>query len=203
MARRNSHPIEDLRRAIDCLPVETRLAMLEGVRNNEIIVGAYTTRDGGVCPMLAAHRAGGRTSMISFAHAWDGFARAGGRARKATTREIRILMAHLEASLLSEYRPEMEQAISEHKALRRRRVDQVETVADAVERRSGRTRERPGNANRTIELRGRHGWAWLRPTRRWDDYRRALERVEAERDALAAIADGGDPSADDRELAGV
>jgi len=205
MAQRNSHPIEDLRRAIDCLPVETRLAMLEGVRNNDIVVGAYTTRDGGVCPMLAAHRAGGRTSMISFAHAWDGFARVGGRARKATTREMRILIAHLEASLLAEYRPEMERAILEHKALRRTRqaaaaaTAEASDVAAAVARRSARERRRPGDRNRTIELRERHGWAWLRPSRRWDDYRRALERVESERDALAAIADGGEP-VEEREL---
>ena len=33
-------------------------AMLEGIRTNEIIVGAYSDRDGGVCPMLAAHRNG-------------------------------------------------------------------------------------------------------------------------------------------------
>ncbi len=40
--------------------------MLEGIAANEIIVGAYSTDDG-ICPMLAAHRAGGRTSVIAFA----------------------------------------------------------------------------------------------------------------------------------------
>src|SRR6476620_8122159 len=45
--------------------------MLEGIDTNEIIVGAYTDRDGRVCPMLAAHRNGGRTSLASFARAWD------------------------------------------------------------------------------------------------------------------------------------
>ena len=44
------YAIEDLRRAIDCLPVDTRLAMLQGVRSNDIIVGAYTDRSGGICP---------------------------------------------------------------------------------------------------------------------------------------------------------
>ena len=73
--RANAHsPIDDLRLAIDCLPVRTREAMLEGIRANDIIVGAYTDRDGGVCPMLAAHRHGGRTNFVSFAHAWDRFA---------------------------------------------------------------------------------------------------------------------------------
>src|SRR6476469_6955449 len=76
LMRRKRYAIEDLRRAIDCLPVDTRVAMLEGVRSNDIIVGAYTSRDGGVCPMLAAHRCGGRTSLISFARTWDRFAHA-------------------------------------------------------------------------------------------------------------------------------
>ena len=44
--------------------------MLEGIAANDIIVGAYTTGDG-ICPMLAAHRHGGRTSQIAFAQAWD------------------------------------------------------------------------------------------------------------------------------------
>src|ERR671936_299224 len=58
MARRR--PARELRIAIDCLPLQTRKAMLEGIEANRIIVGAYTDRQGGVCPMLAAHRDGGR-----------------------------------------------------------------------------------------------------------------------------------------------
>jgi len=112
--RRKRYAIEDLRQAIDCLPVETRVAMLRGVRANDIIVGAYTTRDGGVCPMLAAHRCGGRTSLISFAHTWDRFTQAK-RVRRATEREVRILVAHLEASLLAEGLPELEEAIADHR----------------------------------------------------------------------------------------
>jgi hypothetical protein len=115
LMRRKRYAIEDLRRAIDCLPVETRAAMLEGVRSNDIIVGAYTSRDGGVCPMLAAHRNGGRTSLISFAHTWDRFTRAK-RARRATEREVRILTANLEASLLSEGLPELEEVVAAHRA---------------------------------------------------------------------------------------
>ena len=72
--RRDTTPSDELRRAIDCLPQRTRVAMLQGVRESEIIVGAYTDRQGGVCPMLAAHRNGGRTNFISFARAWDRFA---------------------------------------------------------------------------------------------------------------------------------
>jgi hypothetical protein len=118
-SRRSS--IEDLRLAIDCLPVRTRQAMLAGVRDNEIIVGAYSDRRGGVCPMLAAHRNGGRTNFISFARAWDRFAGAK-RARRATERELRILTAHLEASILADtQRPDLRAAIEEHQAMARER----------------------------------------------------------------------------------
>ncbi len=112
--RHKRYAIEDLRRVIDCLPVQTRVAMLEGVRQNDIIVGAYTTRDGGVCPMLAAHRNGGRTSLISFAKTWDRFTHAK-RARRATEREVRILTNHLEASLLAEQLPELQGVVDRHR----------------------------------------------------------------------------------------
>jgi hypothetical protein len=113
--------VEDLRLAIDCLPLRTREAMLAGVRSNEIIVGAYTDRAGGVCPMLAAHRCGGRTSFVSFARAWDRFAVAK-RARRASERELRVLEAHLEASIVAERgRGDLGGAISDHQALVRDR----------------------------------------------------------------------------------
>src|SRR5215212_11644696 len=92
-------PARDLRVAIDCLPLQTRRAMLDGVESNRIIVGAYTDRKGGVCPMLAAHRNGGRTSLGSFAHAWDRYTGARGRRRAATDRELHTLTAMLEASI--------------------------------------------------------------------------------------------------------
>ena len=44
MRNRRRASINDLRVAIDCLPRETRIAMLEGVRTNEMIVGAYADR---------------------------------------------------------------------------------------------------------------------------------------------------------------
>jgi hypothetical protein len=170
--RRKTHAIEDLRAAIDCLPVDTRIAMLHGVRSNDIIVGAYTTRDGGICPMLAAHRCGGRTSLISFAHTWDRFTQAK-RARRATERELRILIAHLEASLLAEQLPELADVVDAHR--------------ESVERRQAPApRRRPGDPDRSAELAGREGWAWTRPFRRWDAYERALELVEAERERLAS-----------------
>ena len=177
--RRKRYAIEDLRRAIDCLPAQTRAAMLEGIHSNDIIVGAYTTRDGGVCPMLAAHRCGGRTSLISFARTWDRFTGAK-RARRATERELRILTAHLEASLLAEQLPELELVLAEH----RERLEG--NAAEHGEIRRADPAPRPGDHDRTQELSGREGWAWMRPFRRLDAYERALAMVEAERDRLAA-----------------
>jgi len=116
--RRSPH--DDLRLAIDCLPERTRFAMLEGIRSNEIIVGAYTDKVGGVCPMLAAHRNGGRTNFISFARAWDRFARAK-RPRQATTREVRILETMLEASLAGDRQVPLDGVIADHQALARER----------------------------------------------------------------------------------
>jgi len=105
--------------------------MLEGVAANEIIVGAYTDRVGGVCPMLAAHRCGGRTNFISFARAWDRFARVR-QPRKATEREIEILSTQLEASLLAEERTGFDGAIADHQALTRERKarEALETGSD-------------------------------------------------------------------------
>src|SRR3954471_12385440 len=91
---------QELRQAIDCLPERTREAMRPGTAPNQIIVGAYTDRRGGVCPMLAAHRHGGRTSLASFAKAWDRYTGARRRPRPATERELRTLRAMLEASLV-------------------------------------------------------------------------------------------------------
>jgi hypothetical protein len=120
MPRSRRSTIEDLRLAIDCLPVRTRQAMLEGVRCNEIIVGAYSDRAGGVCPMLAAHRNGGRTNFISFARAWDRFA-GSKHARRATDREIGVLVAHLEASLLADDDVDLGGAVADHQSLARER----------------------------------------------------------------------------------
>ena len=104
---RRSRPARDLRTAIDCLPLKTRKAMLDGVESNRIIVGAYTDRQGGVCPMLAAHRNGGRTSLASFARAWDRYTGVrGGRPRPATERELTTLRTMLEASIALDELPD-------------------------------------------------------------------------------------------------
>jgi hypothetical protein len=116
--RRDHDAITELRRAIDCLPVRTREAMLEGIRSNPIVVGAYTDDRGGICPMLAAHRHGGRTTLLAFARSWDGFARARG-VRRASRRELAVLEAQLTASLLNAEDVDLKAAIADHEALKR------------------------------------------------------------------------------------
>jgi hypothetical protein len=83
--------------------------MLDGIAGSRIIVGAYTDRDGGVCPMLAAHRNGGRTSLASFARAWDRYTGATRRPRPATQRELNTLRSMLEASIGLEEVPSLQE----------------------------------------------------------------------------------------------
>jgi hypothetical protein len=137
---RRRRPARDLRTAIDCLPLHTREAMLEGIAAGRIIVGAYTDRQGGVCPMLAAHRNGGRTSLASFARAWDRYTGAPRRPRRATPRELTTLRAMLEASIAME----------------------GPALSDGP-------RPQPTYP---------HGWAWLRPFKRLDEYERALAELD-------------------------
>lgn len=132
--------------------------MLDGLRANErIIVGAYVDEQGGVCPMLAAHRQGGRTDFLSFARSWDRFARAGKRRREATPRELRILIAQLEGSLADDDRLGFDTAIAEHRALvangRRRRVklrDQADPSGWIVARRLRSARDRRRATDRSL-----------------------------------------------------
>ena len=147
-------PARDLRLAVDCMPLATRRAMLEGIEGGSIIVGAYTDGEGGVCPMLAAHRNGGRTSLASFARAWDAYTGAGRRARPASDRELGTLRAMLEASIALEELPEL-------------RVPAP-----------SRGRQATGERHRARELRYQPGWAWMRPFRRLDEYERALAEIE-------------------------
>ncbi len=131
-----SDPVARLRIAIDCLPVATRAAMLDSVSSGErIIAGAYVDEQGGVCPMLAAHRRGPRTDFLSFAKSWDRFTRVAGKARRATPRELRILTDQLEGSLHAATGLELDRAIAEHRALRsarmrRARAHRAPVVAD-------------------------------------------------------------------------
>jgi hypothetical protein len=146
--------------------------MLDGIGANEIIVGAYTDRDGRVCPMLAAHRHGGRTSLASFARAWDRYTCAR-RPRPATEREMRTLRAMLEASLMyADDVSELATAAAEHQAL--------------MDAKPPKRRRPTGETSRLGELRHRAGWSWLRVFRRLDDYEAALAQIESEEKAAAA-----------------
>ena len=102
MAKRRNNA-ERLRNAVYAMPARTAQAMLRGVRSNRVIVGAYVDKRGGVCPMLAAHRNGGRTDFGTFARAWDGFTGASQRKpRRASRREVRTLEGYLEMALIRE-----------------------------------------------------------------------------------------------------
>ena len=147
--------------------------MADSLEDQRIIVGAYTDGDGGVCPMLAAHRAGGRTNLASFARSWDRYTGAS-TMREASQRELRTLRAMLEASLYYEDNAaELGKVAAEHR--------------DLVEDRAERERLDTGERNRGPELRRRHGWAWLRVFRRLDEYEAAV--AEAHRQAEHAERD--------------
>src|SRR5262249_46087812 len=127
MARRRNNA-ERLRNAVYAMPTRTKRAMLRGIRSNRVIVGAYRDKRGGVCPMLAAHRNGGRTNFGTFARAWDAFTGAKRRkSRRASRREVRTLEGYLEMALLrdgaaGEPLPErpLAEEVREVKAARRR-----------------------------------------------------------------------------------
>jgi hypothetical protein len=100
MAKRRNNA-QRLRNAVYAMPARTKAAMLRGIRSNRVIVGAYVDKRGGVCPMLAAHRNGGRTNFGTFARAWDGYTGAKRRRpRRASRREVRTLEGYLEMSLI-------------------------------------------------------------------------------------------------------
>src|SRR3954449_9474766 len=134
--RRSRNAAARLRAAVDMLPIDTKRAMLVGLDNEAIITGAYT-HDGGICPMLAAHRRGGRTSQESFAAAWDRYTGAT-KGRRATERELRTLRVMLEAGL------------EEPIALRDLELPTPKP----------KPKRDTGERNRMPELRTKHGWAW-------------------------------------------
>lgn len=113
---------ERLRSAVDALPRLARVAMLEGLRNETIVAGAYVGTGAGVCPMVAVHRRGVRTDANRFARAWDQFCGvAQGESREATERELTTLVAMLQASLLADEHVDLSAAVAEHRAMRRER----------------------------------------------------------------------------------
>jgi hypothetical protein len=174
---------ERLRGVVECLPYETRVAMLEGLRRfDRIIVGAYTDRRGGVCPMLAAHRCGGRTDYRSFARAWDRFTGAR-RSRRASERELRTLIAQLEASV---WREEDVRA-------------QVSELGAGAAERQARATPPPRRAALSKPARKRrYLGSWLVPFRRWDGYREAVEAATRQVEESEAASDAATSDADGR-----
>jgi hypothetical protein len=190
MRRRDRNPAQRLRFAVEALPARTREAMLRGMDSNPIIVGAYVDRDGGVCPMLAAHRNGGRTSLASFARAWDRYTDAK-RPRLATRRELRTLRALLEASRSGGAGAEPGSIVDAAARIRAERaaIAEREALADAsaepatapdLDGAPIRVRRRldTGERHRSHELRDRLRWSWMRPARRYDEYRDLLAAAE-------------------------
>jgi hypothetical protein len=148
--------------------------MLRGIGRNPIIVGAYTDGEGGICPMLAAHRNGGRTSFASFASAWDEFTGAK-RPRQATRREIRALRSYLEISLLEEdVRGRSLAQIAD--GIRSERSETL--VRPPIEPSIDPDVVRPGDRSRFRELRLLRHWSWLRPARRLDIFEATLAAAE-------------------------
>lgn len=202
---RDRDPAQRLRLAVEALPRRTREAMLRGIDSNSIIVGAYVDpKSGGICPMLAAHRNGGRTSLASFARAWDRYTGAR-RPRLATRREVRTLRALLVSSLAGDV--DLDGASSITEAAARIRAERAELAArrDAPEPSRQPEPEAapaspdlldPGERHRAAELRTRLRWAWMRPARRYDHFKdlvAAAEEQLAERDA-AGIRETSDRS---------
>ena len=206
---------QDLRAAVDRLPLSTRHAMLKGLDQNTIIVGADGNIRGGRCPMLAASIGSSKVTGKPFARAWDAYG--GARfSRPATRHELQTLRTMLHASIAMETEQpadltsaistltvpapakeadappvmDLQAAIAAHMASKER--SSARDRAAVLARESAR-QERPdtGERDRTEELEGRHGWAWLRPFRRLDEFERAVHQLEeAERAGLAAYAAG-------------
>lgn len=88
---------QELRMAIDRLPLMTRRSMLQGIERNPIIVGADANLSGGLCPILAASGSAQQVG-VPFARAWDRYARAR-LPRAATERELLTLRSMLTTSI--------------------------------------------------------------------------------------------------------
>ena len=185
--RRDRNPAQRLRLAVEALPRSTREAMLRGIDANPIIVGAYVDREsGGSCPMLAAHRNGGRTSLASFARAWDRYTGAS-RPRLATRREIRTLRALLVSSFGTDLAGPQAGSIAE--AAARIRAERSAVAARA-------TAPHTGDRHRASELRTRLRWAWLRPANRYDEFKDLVAAAEEELSEAraAAVLDEHEPA---------
>ncbi len=176
MRPQRDRPTYDLRVAVERLPEHTKEAMLRGIDTNRIIVGAYVdSSSGGICPMLAAHRNGARTSVANFARAWDVYTNAK-RPRRATRREVRTLRSLLEWSLdissdlsAGSLADAAAQIRAEREQLRcATTTEPTHTSADTGER------------DRTPELRVIRAPSWMRPARGRNEYKDLLAAAEEE-----------------------
>lgn len=181
----------ELRAAVDRLPLATRRAMLEGIQSESIIVGADGNPRGGVCPIYATASPPSKRIGAPFARAWDRFA--GARmGRPASEGELRTLRSMLETSIGMAAEP-AEPAVSLRAAIAAHKASQARTRARALppvretrptgdqtgdQTRNPAPRRDTSERDRTAELAQQHGWAWLRPFRRYDDYERALLALE-------------------------
>lgn len=184
-------PARELREAIDQLSPRTRVAMLDAVRcpATQLIAGAYVATEGGICPLLASHRRGGRvhdasTTSSPFAGAWDRFtATPTGRTREISAHERRMLETMLLTSLARDRRRREAAELARAKRERRAERERLVRAAVAGVRRGLDSTLRDGliaralESDRTPELKDRAGWAWLGVHRRYDDYRDALARA--------------------------
>lgn len=110
MKRAAKDRAEELPQAIEELSVTTRAAMLQAVRcpATRLIAGSYVAPGGGICPLLAAHRRGGRphdgsTGVSAFADVWDRYTGAStAEPRPIEQAERQMLEGLLVASLARE-----------------------------------------------------------------------------------------------------
>jgi len=181
MRSRYRNPAQRLRTTVERLPERTRRAMLDGIERNRIIVGAYTDpRSGGICPMLAAHRNGGRTDLATFALAWDAFTGAR-RPRLATRREVRTLRSFLEQSMLEESTHSTGSIAAAAAQIRAERAELAKRdAAEAVPSDAAAPEIRIRRLRGDGELRDRVRAAWMRPSRRRDEFSDVIEIAEAE-----------------------
>src|SRR3954451_21030041 len=176
MRRRDRDPTQRLRLAVEALPRVTREARRRGVEANSIIVGAYVDRASGViCPMLAAHRNGGRTSLASFARAWDRYTGVK-RPRLATRREVRTLVAILHSSLADDLAGPDSGSIAE--AAAQIRGERAELAARETATPEPTAPVDTGERHRAAELRTRLRWAWMRPAQRYDEFKDLVTAAE-------------------------
>jgi hypothetical protein len=171
--RRDRNPAERLRLAVQSLPRPTREAMLRGIAANRIVVGAYVDRDsGGICPMLAAHRNGGRTSLGSFARAWDRYTGAK-RPRLATDRELRTLRSLLQSADADD----LSEGGSIAQAAAQIRAERAELAARRARCTTPEPPAIPEPDNAPIRIR-RLRRPWTRAVRRYDDVPDLLAAAE-------------------------